>query len=233
MPKISVLLLTINRYNFAKEYISAAFKDAGIEFDLCITDNGSTESNILEWNKEQNAKVYIENGYNAGTAQALNKMIELNPSDYYVFIGNDIRMPDQWLKKLVAYYEDIPQSGVTGIDWRNLGDKYDKRVYNGRLVWESTNVFGTTFISHKTRELVGKFCEDYGPYGMWDSDYHYRCRKAGLINYYLPDLYSHHFGNDVGEDTPYRKMKEKSMQENSHKLRENMARYDQGEWKIE
>lgn len=233
MAKVSVLLLTIDRFFLTREYVGTALKQAGHEFDLCITDNGSTCPEILKWNESQNAKVYIRNEKNQGTAQSLNKMIELNPSDYYVFIGNDIQLPKDWLKTLVEYNEAIPESGVIGIDWRGREKGYPKKEINGKTISLTPDaVFGTMFFSHTLRTKLGKFCEDYGPYGLWDGDWSIRAKAAGHINYYLPKLTSHHFGNDAGEQTPYRKMKDESMKKAGPKYHENLKKYQEGNYYI-
>lgn len=226
--KVSVLLLTIDRYDLTREYVGAAIKSAGIPFDLCITDNGSTDPNIFKWCEDQKPTLYIKNGKNAGTAQSLNVMIARNPSDYYCFIGNDIKLPDNWLKKLVKAAEIIPDSGVIGIDWRCKD--YKESEINGVKIWQSTSVFGTMFVSQNLRDKVGKFCEDYGPYGLWDGDYSLRAKAAGFINYYLHGERSHHFGNDVGSNSPYRKMKDESLSKAKPIFAANKQKYERGDY---
>lgn len=228
--KISVLLLTIDRYHLTKEYVGKALAQAGIPFELCITDNGSTQPEIFQWCEAQNPTVYNKNGENKGTAQSLNRMIEQNPSDYYVFIGNDIQLPDQWLKTLVDYAESIPESGIVGIDWRGCLKQCEQRFINGKEIRVNSNIFGTMFFSQKVREKIGKMCEDYGPYGLWDSDYALRAGYAGFTNYYLPHLTSHHFGSDVGEKTPYRKMKDESLSKAKPIFTENWEKYKKGDF---
>lgn len=233
--KVSILLLCIDRYNQCREYIEKAFREAGYPFELCISDNGSTDPKIFEWCEQQNPKVYFKNGYNYGTAQSLNRMIEANPSDYYVFIGNDIRLPENWLRKMVEYAEAIPNHGVIGIDWRHL-DYPNKEMltHDGsvKVVWETTNVFGDMFISQDLRNTIGKFCEDYHVYGIWDSDYSYRARCAGRQNFYLPNLRSDHMCDDVGTNTAYRKMKDESLAKASKVFEVNKIKYDNGEYYI-
>src|SRR5688572_27561441 len=101
MTKVSILLLTIDRYHLTREYVGQALKEAGYPFELCISDNGSKDPEIFKWCEEQNPKVYFKNGYNYGTAQSLNRMIEANPADLYCFLGNDIQLPRNWLKYAV------------------------------------------------------------------------------------------------------------------------------------
>lgn len=230
--KISVLLLTIDRFHLTREYVGKALREAGIPFDLCITDNGSKDPEIFKWCESQRPTIYNKNENNQGTAQSLNRMIEQNPSDYYVFIGNDIELPFQWLKKLVDHAERIPESGVMGIDWRGKAKEYGTTTLNGLTVMPTTNVFGTMFISKALREKIGKFCEDYGPYGLWDSDYSIRATKAGFVNYYLNKESSHHFGNDVGQNTDYRKMKDDSLSKAKPIFSSNLLKYEKGEYFI-
>jgi hypothetical protein len=163
-------------------------------------------------------------------------MIELNPSDFYVFIGNDIRLPRHWLKSLVYTAQQVPNAGLSGIDWRGQEKLYTFRTFDiegGKVgICENSNVFGTMFFSQEVRTKIGKFCEDYGPYGMWDSDYAIRANKAGFINYYLPGVTSHHFGNDCGENTDYRRMKDESREAAQPAFKRNFEKYQKGEYYI-
>lgn len=224
MKKVSILLLTIDRYHLTREYVGNALKYAGYPFELCHTDNGSKkEPEVIDLVNEWNPKVQILNDYNAGTTQSLNKMIELNPSDYYVFIGNDIELPHNWLKILVQHGELIPNSGVVGIDWRGVNK--DIKILNGIEVIHTENTFGTMFISQKLRDNLGKFCEEYGTYGLWDSDYSIRAKLAGFENYYIKGIKSIHHGSDVGENTEYRKMKDESLTKSKPIFDKNVELY--------
>jgi len=229
--KVNILLLTIDRLDHTKNYVGQALKNAGYPFELCCTDNGSKiEPEVIDLVRGWNPSLHILNDKNVGTTQALNEMIRQRPADAYVFIGNDIQMPQDWLKTLVSYAEAIPESGVVGIDWRGL--QYDKSIVNGKVVKNTTNVFGTMFVTQAVRDKIGEFCEDYGPYGLWDSDYSIRCTIAGLLNYYVDGLMTTHQGHDVGHDSEYRKMKDASLAAAAPKFNENRKKYDRGEYFI-
>jgi GT2 family glycosyltransferase len=151
-----------------------------------------------------------------------------------VFIGNDIRLPHNWLKTFVQYAEQLEdKAGVIGIDWRGLDYQ---TVYlegkNGNMLptWSSTNVFGDMFITQTLRDKIGDFCEEYGVYGLWDSDYSIRATTAGFNNFYLPNIRSHHFGNDVGEQTEYRKMKDESLAKAQPIFNANHEQYKLGNY---
>lgn len=226
--KVNVLLLTIDRYHLTQDFVGEALQNAGYPFDLCCTDNGSTDQQVIELVKSWKPALHILNKENKGTTQALNEMIRQHPADAYVFIGNDIRMPKGWLRELVAAAKTVPDNGVIGIDWRGLN--YEKKVYNGLTVKDSVNIFGTMFHTQATRDKVGEFCEEYGTYGLWDSDYAMRCHYAGLNNFYLDNLKTEHMGGDVGEQTAYRKMKDASLAAARPIFDANLEKYKEGNY---
>lgn len=229
MPKVSILLLTIDRFKLTREYVGNALAKAGHPFELCISDNGSTDPKIFEWCEAQNPKVYFKNGYNYGTAQSLNRMIKANLSDYYVFIGNDIQLPDNWLRALVSFAEGTKgKHGVIGIDWRGL--QYPEVDINGLKVWGTTNTFGTMCVSQELRDVIGDYCEEYGTYGLFDSDYSIRATASGRQNFYLPNMRSHHFGDDVGQNSEYRKMKDESLKKAQPIFNANHEEYKKGNY---
>jgi glycosyltransferase involved in cell wall biosynthesis len=226
--KVNVLLLTIDRYHLTEDFVGKALQNAGYPFDLCCTDNGSKDERVIELVNSWKPALHILNKENKGTTQALNEMIRQKPADAYVFIGNDIRMPNGWLRELVGAAKTIPDAGVIGIDWRGL--QYDKVNYNGLVVKDSLNIFGTMFHTQVARNKVGEFCEEYGPYGLWDSDYALRCHYAGLKNFYLDNLMTEHMGGDVGEQSEYRKMKDASLAAARPKFDANLEKYKQGDY---
>jgi len=213
--KVSILVLTIDRFELTSEWVGKALKSAGYPFELCISDNGSTDCRIFDWCEQQRPKLYIKNGYNRGTTQALNMMVAMNPSDAYVFIGNDIEMPQGWLREFVRCAEAVENAGMIGMDWRQKAKDWPTKVINGVEIipppTEGDRIFGATFITQKALDVVGSFCEDYGTYGMWDSDLNVRCRIGGLQNFYVKGYESKHQGGDCGEKSEYRAMKDASL----------------------
>jgi GT2 family glycosyltransferase len=220
------MILCIDRYNHTKEYVGNALKDAGYPYELLIADNGSKDNNIFDWQCKQRPKMLTRHGYNKGTTQALNQLMAFNPSDAYVFLGNDIQMPINWLREMVTAYENLPNAGMIGIDWRNQAKRMAKLITPTGYVYIPTDyVFGSTFIPQTALDKVGSMCEDYGVYGLWDSDFAIRCKIAGLQNIYLDKLTTEHKGDDVGEKSEYRKMKDDALTVGRPIFKSNVERY--------
>lgn len=220
--QVNILLLTIDRYEITKECVGEALSNAGYPFGLCVTDNGSTDERTRQLIDSWSPVYFKVNNFNAGTAQALNEMIARNDADLWVFIGNDIRLPQDWLKKMVEVIQ-LDNIGVVGINWRPIN--YTTKEINGVKVWETDRVFGTMGINKSLREQLGKFCEDYGVYGLWDGEYSLRSELAGRNNYYVYGIKSVHEGSDHNEQSDYRKMKTDSIELHKEKFKENVRKY--------
>lgn len=158
-----------------------------------------------------------------GIAAAINYGIgkELT-HDAYAILANDIVLPPDWLKEMVAAAERLPNTGIVGIHTVEWLPDIDS---NG--VRPSWCPFGDWLVTCAVIEKIGYFNTDHDPYGMQDSDYGYRATKAGFYNYYIPNLKAEHIGHDVGNGTEYRKMKDESLARAGQVYFEGVERYNQ------
>lgn len=163
-----------------------------------------------------------------GISNAINTGITLSRDyDAVITMANDILMPDNWLARMVEATEKIENTGMCGIhcvEGINI-----KTNLNGIDVHIQEASFGNVLIPMKAIKKVGLFNMNYDPYGMQDSDYAYRLNKLGFVNYYLHDLRSEHIGHDVGQDTPYRRMKDEGLAKCQTLWNEELAKYEEQE----
>lgn len=161
-----------------------------------------------------------------GIAKAINKGIDLTRKyDAIVTCANDIKMPDNWLLKMVEYTEAIYNTGMCGIHCvEHIGTL---QIMNGKQIRTNDAAFGNVMIPRAAIDSVGYFNEDYDPYGMQDSDYGYRLLKSGFINYYIDGIYSEHIGHDVGLQTDYRRMKDEGLAVSAEKWKYWIDLYEQ------
>lgn len=145
-----------------------------------------------------------------GISKAINTAFASSKHYDGVFImANDILMPEGWLAMAVDAAKRIPHSGVIALHC--VEKKHDPAFINDVLVYPGEVVFGNALYPKRLIESVGHMNEDYDPYGMQDSDYCHRAWNNGFINYYLDIPTSEHIGHDVGEDSDYRRMKDKGL----------------------
>lgn len=183
--KVNVLFLDYQRHDFTERVKSVNFNNAGYTFDSVTIDMKG-----------------IAAALNAGIRQSLNY-------DAIVTMANDILMPDNWLLQMVTASEAIPNTGMCGI--HVVEGINEMQVINGIPVHIQDASFGNVLIPMSAIKKIGYFNEAYDPYGMQDSDYGFRLKQTGHINYYLNGIRAEHIGHDVGQDTPYRKMKDEGL----------------------
>mgnify|MGYP001809886304 CR=1 FL=1 len=227
--RVAALMITIDRKELTLSTLRHNLENAGHPLDLFITDNGSTDG-VFEAVEEAFAPTYSKkNGYNQGVAGAFNDMLlEANSMGYnfFVLLGNDIKNDTGWLLNMVTAYKNIPNSGLIALNWGCGANPMHQTTINEIPVDLCVGVFGVMGFGKEVLDKVGYFCTDYWPYGLEDSDFNHRVTHSGFRSYYLRKCRSKHLGEDVGKQTEYRRVKDKSLERNLPKFQQNIAEYD-------
>jgi GT2 family glycosyltransferase len=217
MPKVSILLSTIDRYELLESCIGAALRSAGYPYQLLWCDNGSTDRRVVDYMRTFNPVYERLNEKNEGCAQMHNQMLlrcilQYTPSDLFCLLDNDIEIRrDNWLKEMVETYEAIPESGIASIYSEGLGaEPSPVQLLHNIPVHPSIDVFGTRMFSRRVLGKVGYF-DELSRYALCDNIYNCRVHYMGFTNYYLSGPNGIHRGADVGEDSDYRRMKDAEM----------------------
>lgn len=163
-----------------------------------------------------------------GIARAINDGLDKTKNyDAIVTCANDIEMPENWLAEMVSYAKTIPQSGMIG--FHTVEGLPEVTRVNGLNIHKIFTAFGNVMIPRKAVDKIGYFNEEQDPYGMQDADYAFRLNKSGFINYYIPNLKANHIGNDVGQQTDYRRMKDEGLAKAGAIYNASCFKYDQTE----
>jgi GT2 family glycosyltransferase len=250
VSKASVITLTFGRYELAKKVFEHNFKNAWLDYELLICDQGM---GITDDERAQNKDEHLAfqnylkslrpdylrlNNYNEGVARSLNQLMLRCKTDYIVFMPPDILLPPGWLKEIVNYASDIPTSGIVGFAGQDLilppcevagisGKKY-KIACQQEMVLDGCQVFGASLVTRELINTIGYYCEEYHPYGLEDSDYCFRAKMAQFLVYYLPHLTSEHIGLDHDEKTAYKEAKVRSYFSNAGHHRWRLHNY----WRV-
>lgn len=220
---VSLLIVTLNRYDLTVKCVDAALVRAGTELELLSCDNGSSDKRVVEYIASKNPAYHRINTANEGYAPALNQLLRRRSGTHVCVLDPDIMVPNNWLKKLVDVNNAIPWSGVSAF---HCVEQLKPAIIMEGMEIHPGDVFGIKFFSCRVLRAVGGFCEDYTPYGLEDRDYLYRVFHSGFMSYYLgAGDRAEHLGNDVGEQTPYRKMKWESLHRAVPKMDANLEKY--------
>jgi GT2 family glycosyltransferase len=192
---------------------------------LCYGDRG--EGNIEENLSRAGHEYWLFKVNTKGVAAALNEgLLKARYCESVVTLANDIRMPDNWLAKMVEYANLIPNSGMIGI--HTVEHDGTPKEINGITVNWIYTPFGNVLITRRAIERIGFFNTEHDPYGMQDADYATRLNIAGFENYYIPGLKAEHTGHDVGSGTEYRNMKDEGLSKAGETYGKWKAIYESG-----
>ena len=215
MPELSIVIVNLNNKDLILDCIDSIQKEgSGLELEIIITDNGSTDGSVgaLRRIQDSNIKIQIiENKGNLGYAKANNQGIEKTGGKYILLLNSDTIVKKGALGKLMKFAQKNLDAGVVGPKLLNidgslqpscfnfptirnaikeywLGDKglFEKFAPTGEKPAEVDAVVGAAFlISPKALKKVGMLDERYFAY-FEDIDYCRQTWKKGLKVYYLP-----------------------------------------------
>lgn len=198
--KVAIIFLDYLRHEHTKQALHSIV-NAGYQFDLFTINR-------------------------LGIAAAINEGLEKTKNyDAIVTCSNDIEMPFNWLQRMVEVSSAIENTGMCGIHC--VEGKGELSHIKGHAIHQNFTAFGNVLIPRKAIDTIGKFNEDYDPYGMQDADYAYRLNKTGFTNYYIAGLTSNHIGHDVGSQSDYRKMKDEGLSLSDAKWQKWTKHYDE------
>ncbi len=211
------------------ESVSAAL--GGIEGEIIVVDNNSTEDCVAMIRENFPGIRLIANEDNVGFSRAANQGAKIAQGDYVLILNPDVVLPEDSLKKVLTYALDHPDMGALGCRFidgtgrllpeckRNLPGiraatsklfGLDWGYYaNGLEEKETGEVEVLTgafmFLKRELYEKVGGFDERFFMFGE-DIDLSYLIHKSGHTNRYLGNLTIIHFkGESSTKDVAYLK----------------------------
>jgi glycosyltransferase involved in cell wall biosynthesis len=228
--KIALLMITIDRHKMTMEVLRHNLQGAGCPVHLFVSDNGSSQpvldsieqefADVLEYSHRYNANVGVAGAFNDMLHEAYERGF-----DFFILMGNDIFNDPGWAKAMADTWFGVVNSGLVALDWGcGANPKIPKQIA-GHDLMVCSGVFGVTGFGRHILDTVGYFCTDYWPYGFEDGDLNTRVQIAGFVSYYLTTHKSKHAGADVGQKTPYRKIKDDAMSRNGAQYLHNLEFY--------
>lgn len=220
IPKVSICILTLDRYWLTQYTMEVSIAHAGHDnIEILILDNGSADERIINWGKKFATK-HFQEPINIGVSQGYNKLLKESTGYYIVTISNDMILSPGWLANMIKYNRLILTSGITAVHC--LLDKGEKQP-SGIFIPKSGLVYSNWLWSREVLNRVGGFNPKY-TYGCEDSEYCFRAIQLGYTNYYIPDTYCTHAGEDYMERDDYRKMKDSHLDIATSRLAKEVER---------
>jgi GT2 family glycosyltransferase len=216
-PFISIIILNYNGKKFLDECLTSIFNTKYENFEVILVDNGSSDGSVEyvkeKFGEKEKLKILALN-QNMGFAKGNNEGFKIAKGEYIIFLNNDVRVKENWLKELIKVMERKPDIGAAQpkillddgvhIDAAGCFIDYMGRVYQ-RGVFEKDKgqynsideVFyakgAAIIVRRKVLEEVGIFDPDYFLY-YEETDLCWRIWLKGYKVVYIPNSIIYHKG---------------------------------------
>ncbi len=111
MKKIAVVILNWNGAKLLEQFLPSVVKYS-TEADIYVADNASTDDSISFLKKHFPAVKIIQNKSNFGFAQGYNEALVGIDAEIYALVNSDIEVTENWLKPIIATFENEPNTAV-------------------------------------------------------------------------------------------------------------------------
>ena len=182
---VCVIVLTHNRLDVTKEFLSSFLLNTFNKYDLVIVDNMSTDRTriFLEYFKyEYNDVHLIFLDHNSGVIEGRNEGYERVKEfhhDYLIFLDNDQIVQEGWLSQHI----NVLNSGydLVGVDAWTMNDNFRpiRSISNPDETFSYVGC-GGMIIKREVIEEVGLFDPIFSPMYFEDPDFNFKCHNAGF-----------------------------------------------------
>jgi GT2 family glycosyltransferase len=198
VKKLTVVIVNWNGLENLKKIIPTLRKQTYKNFDILISDQGSTDGS-QKWLKKNKIK-FVENGRNTGFSGGANRGLKKVKTKYAALFNDDMRLEPNCLHLLMMTIEKDPNVGAVqalianwdGSEIESTGlmvtyssfiatkDKHKPfvRIINGPKKIDMASGGATVYRMDVLRK-VGFFDEDFNPAYNEDADLSIRINKAG------------------------------------------------------
>lgn len=140
MPKVSIIIPTYNRSHIIARTIDCALSQTFTDFEVLVIDDGSTDNTADIIVRMQDSKIRYFKKENGGASSARNFGLEKTRGELIAFLDSDDLWPNDYLSKMLVYFEDDPELAVAYCltkvqkdDGEIIDSDSQERCYSGNI----------------------------------------------------------------------------------------------------
>ena len=129
---VSIIIVNYNTKELIKNCIKSIYQYTNdIEFEIIVSDNGSTDGSIEMLKSEFPNVILIENNANLGFGKANNKGLRIAKGKYIFYLNSDTVLLNNAVKIFYDYWEQSPNKNEIGALGCNLLDGEGNITHSG------------------------------------------------------------------------------------------------------
>lgn len=173
-PRISVIIPTLNRYEYLKDVLADLEKQTYKNFDVWICDQ--TDDYQSEFYNGWDLKLNVFRQENKALWRARNECIRRSNGDYLLFFDDDSRVEPNWIEEHLKVVS--PRRVSAGVTDTIVGG--GKGIKSGIYHLSDSLDTGNVMINRGVFEIAGFFDEKFEKLRMGDGEYGLRCLLNGF-----------------------------------------------------
>lgn len=129
---VSIIIVNFNTRELTHNCLASIFeKTEGIEFEVIVSDNGSTDGSVEMIRAEFPQVILIENGTNLGFGAANNRGLKIAKGKYIFYLNSDTVLLNNAVKMFFDYFEKNGEREKIGALGCWLQDKNGNEIHSG------------------------------------------------------------------------------------------------------
>jgi GT2 family glycosyltransferase len=140
---VSIIIVNYNTFNLTSNCIRSVIQfTSGIDYEIILVDNASTETNPEKFLTEFPGIILIKSPINGGFAHGNNLGIEKARGEYILLLNSDTLLQEDSVNKAVSFMEGNRDAGVLGCRLVFPGGEVQHTVRKFKSIqWELLNLF--------------------------------------------------------------------------------------------
>jgi GT2 family glycosyltransferase len=225
---LSVIIVNWNTRDLLCQCLdSLTRKVVGIEMEILVVDNGSSDGSVPAVRKRFPGVRLIENRVNMGFARANNQAISLSSGDYLLLLNPDTQVKDEAIERMLSFMNAHAKAGLAGAQLVNAdGSKQNsfanfpslatellnksllRWLFSEKFPGKETDYLGPVevdsvigacmMVRRRAVEQVGFLDEKFFLF-LEETDWCYRMKKADWKIYHIPRAEILHFQGKSAE----------------------------------
>jgi GT2 family glycosyltransferase len=229
---ISIVIPVFNKLEYTRRCLDSMRRTDTLDCTYIVIDNASTDGTV-EYLAGMPVTV-IRNETNRGYAPAVNQGIRAAKTPYVLLANNDIVVTTGWLERLLAFLSR-GNYALASPAFRTGPLDYDLEAHARALTAACAHATrpevdaACVLIRSRVFDAVGVLDERFTVGGCEDTDFFWRCRRAGFRMAMTGSAFIHHYAM-VTQDAVKRRSSFDYGKVNSERFREKWGRTIQGGW---
>jgi GT2 family glycosyltransferase len=144
---VSIIIVNYNSFSILEKCLNSLFKfTSGLNFEVIIVDNNSTEGKVEDFISQYQDIILIKNDSNIGFASANNVGIKYAKGKYILFLNNDVVFHENSIKQVFDFAEAFKSNLFIGCKLLNADGTHQISVVDFDNIFNS---FGENFFLYK------------------------------------------------------------------------------------